>query len=165
MPDNSSKDAGVSRKPGVELGATEKMMVQLLQEDGRMATAEIARRLGISEPTVRKKLGQLLGDGAISVQAIARPMDIGYEISSYVGIETEWVLLNAVANALKKFPFIETISITAGPYHIIIKAHFESPSHQHDFLLHDLTKIKGIKNTYSFLIFQDIKNSVAPCLE
>ncbi|EYR78184.1 transcriptional regulator [Shinella sp. DD12] len=155
----------VSKSQTPPLGATEKMIIQLLQEDGRMATVEIARRLGISEPTVRKKLSQLLSDGTVSVRALANPADLGYEVSSFIGIATEWALLSSVAKSLRRFPFVENVSVTTGTYHIMLKANFETLSHMNDFLLKTLPEIEGIRDTYSFIILQNVKNTVLPLLE
>lgn len=145
-----------------ELANTEKRLIELLQEDGRMPTTELARRLGISEPTVRKKLNQLLGDGIVNIRASADPALLGYEVSAFVGIDTEWAAISAVATVLKEFSFIEHVSITTGTYDIIIKASFRNLRHLHDFLLKDLTSIEGVKDSYSYIILQNEKNTSLP---
>src|SRR5690242_9614783 len=45
-----------------QLDDVERRMVVELQHDGRITTQEIARRVGISETTARKKLRRLIGE-------------------------------------------------------------------------------------------------------
>ena len=47
----------------------------------------------------------------------------------------------------------------------MLKANFETLSHMNDFLLKTLPEIEGIKDTYSFIILQNVKNTVLPLLE
>lgn len=53
-------------------------IIELLQEDGRMAYAQIASTLGVSEGAVRNRVRQLLNDNVISIQAEALPSAFGY---------------------------------------------------------------------------------------
>lgn len=140
------------------LASTERAIVRLLQEDGRLSTAEIARRLGVSEPTIRKKLNQLLESSTIRVRAVADPVALGYEAAAYVGVDVERSAIPEVAAVLAAFPFVESVAVTSGPYDIIIKACFETLSDLYEFLLVELATVEGIKDTHSFMILHNEKN-------
>ena len=62
-------------------------MVELLQLDGRLSIASLARDLGVTEVTARRKLKRLLDDGIIQVVATVDPFDVGYESPVIVGNE------------------------------------------------------------------------------
>jgi len=62
-----------------KLDSTERAMVELLQQDGRLTITQMARSLGVTEVTARRKLKRLLGDGIIRVVATVDPFDVGYE--------------------------------------------------------------------------------------
>src|SRR5206468_12513091 len=68
-----------SRSRRHQLDASERRMVELLQRDGRLRVAVLARDLGVTEVTARKKLKRLLGDGIIRIVATVDPFDVGYE--------------------------------------------------------------------------------------
>lgn len=123
-----------------------------------MSTAEIARRLVISEPTVRKKLGQLTQDGRIRIRAAADPVDLGYEASAFIGIDVERDAIRKVAKVLQQYPFVDSVAVTTGPYDLIIKACFETLRDLYDFLLIELASVEGIKDSNSLMILQNIKN-------
>lgn len=141
-----------------KLDRSEKLIIRLLQEDGRMSTAEMARRLGISEPTVRKKLGQLTQQGRVRIRATADPVELGYEASAFIGIDVERNAIVKVANVLKQYPFVDSVAVTTGPYDLIIKACFTTLQDLYDFILVELAAVEGIKDTNSLMILNSIKS-------
>lgn len=123
-----------------------------------MATAEMARRLGISEPTVRKKLGQLTQEGRVRIRATADPVDLGYEASAFIGIDVERDAIVKVAKVLQQYSFVDSVAVTTGPYDLIIKACFQTLRDLYDFILVELAAVEGIKDSNSLMILQNIKN-------
>ncbi|MFN2232971.1 MAG: Lrp/AsnC family transcriptional regulator, partial [Anaerolineales bacterium] len=56
-------------------------IITLLNEDGRMPSAEIARKLGnVSARTVTNRINALTENGVISVRAIVDPVKVGYGV-------------------------------------------------------------------------------------
>ncbi|MDR6759170.1 Lrp/AsnC family transcriptional regulator for asnA, asnC and gidA [Mycoplana sp. BE70] len=135
----------------------EKGIVRLLQEDGRMSTVELARRLQVSEPTARKKLNRILNDGIVKVRAVASPVDLGYTTPVYIGLVVERAKLNEVAEAVARYDFVESVTISTGPYDVTIKAGFVSASDVYKFLFEELIKHDGIRDSDTTFIFRDIK--------
>jgi len=133
------------------------MIVRLLQEDGRMSTAEMARRIGVSEPTVRKKLARLQGEKVIRITAIADPIDLGYEAPTYIGLDVERAKIGEVAAVIARYPTVSSVAVATGPYDIIIEAAFESIPKLYDFVLRELAKHKAIKDSHSFIVLQRYK--------
>ena len=147
--------ATAKRRP---LDPTEKRIVRLLQEDGRMSTAEIARRLGISEPTARKRLAQIQAEGLIRIRVSAEPADLGFEASAFIGIDVERAALGRVAETLKAYAFVDSVAVTTGPYDLMIKACFETLRDLYDFIFIELAAVEGIKDSHSFMVLHTFKN-------
>ena len=57
-----------------KLDRVDRMMVSLLQKDGRMPIVSIAKELGISETTARSRLKRLITDAVIKVIAVSNPI-------------------------------------------------------------------------------------------
>lgn len=123
-----------------------------------MSTAEMARRLSISEPTVRKKLTQLTQEGRVRIRATADPVDLGYQASAFIGIDVERNAIIKVAKVLQQYDFVDSVAVTSGPYDLIIKACFETLGDLYDFILVELAAVDGIKDSNSLMILQNIKN-------
>ena len=57
---------------------TDKQIIELLQQDGRMDDVEIARKIGISHDTVKRRRNKLEDSGYIRIQANINPRKLGY---------------------------------------------------------------------------------------
>ena len=51
----------------------DRQIITILEKDGRAANATIAREVGVSEGTVRRRLKRLIGDEIIKVMAFPDP--------------------------------------------------------------------------------------------
>jgi Lrp/AsnC family transcriptional regulator, regulator for asnA, asnC and gidA len=72
-----------------DLDAIDVAIIRMLQESGRRTNAEIARTQGVSEPTIRKRIDRMIGDGIIKVVAVLNPRTTGYEMDVLIGIRVE----------------------------------------------------------------------------
>jgi Lrp/AsnC family transcriptional regulator, regulator for asnA, asnC and gidA len=141
-----------------KLDRVEKQIVRLLQRDGRMATSEIARECGVSEPTARRKLARLLDDKVISIRAVADPIVLGYATPAYIGLDVERSKIEKVSKFLSHYPMIESVAVVTGPHDVLVKAAFDSAAELYDFVLKELTKADGIKDSNSFLVLKSFKH-------
>lgn len=139
------------------LGETERQIVLLLQEDGRMSTSEMARRIGVSEPTVRRKLTYLLDSGTVQIRAVSNPVSLGFEASAIIGVDVKRDNIGHVAEVLKQFSFVESVAVTTGPYDLMIQACFKNLRELYDFILVELASVEGIEDSHSFMILKHEK--------
>jgi Lrp/AsnC family transcriptional regulator for asnA, asnC and gidA len=85
------------RRLSSQIDEIDARIVTILQEDGRSPNTEIARRLGLAEGTVRKRVARLLRDKVMQVGAWADPLKIGYQVHVILEIETDLRLLDVAA--------------------------------------------------------------------
>ena len=67
-----------------DLDQLDLMIIKELQIDGRQTNTELARKLSVSRTTVRSKLQRLLDEHVISINAVANPPLLGYEIMATI---------------------------------------------------------------------------------
>ena len=79
--------AGQTERIGHEVGVTvhiddiDRRIIELLQEDGRMSSLSISRRLGgLSDRAVRYRIDRLMKNQVVSVAAVVNPEAIGLPI-------------------------------------------------------------------------------------
>src|SRR5712692_7726192 len=68
---------GVNGRTLQDLDAVDLCIIALLQENGRYSNIEMARIIGCSEPTVRKRMEKLVTDGILKVTAVLNPRKTG----------------------------------------------------------------------------------------
>ena len=61
-------------------------IIRLLQKDGRIANTDIAKKVGISEATVRSRLDRLVKENYIQIVAVSNPMKLGFKIVGNIRI-------------------------------------------------------------------------------
>ena len=76
-------------------------IIKILQQDGRTPNTEIAKKLGINEATVRKRLQRLIKEKTIKVIAMGGGLG-GGGLAGSISIKAEFKKLNHVKNELKK---------------------------------------------------------------
>jgi Lrp/AsnC family transcriptional regulator for asnA, asnC and gidA len=62
-------------------------LIDRLQRDGRMAFSEIAQQLGVSEGTVRNRVGAMKSGGALRIVAITDPGVSEYRTEAMIGLK------------------------------------------------------------------------------
>jgi len=75
QPDKSSPDDALNRS-----------IISMLQRDGRMAYSEIAQELGVSEGTIRNRVGSMKQAGMLRIVAIADPVVAEYKTDAMLGV-------------------------------------------------------------------------------
>ena len=122
----------------------DRRIVGLLQESGRQSNSAIARKLGISEGTVRKRLDWLLKEGVLQISAVLNPLKFDYPIVAVIGIHAEPSKIEDVGRSLQAFSEFRFIGLTTGAYDFVTEAWFHSLDELREFLTRRLHKVEGI---------------------
>jgi Lrp/AsnC family transcriptional regulator for asnA, asnC and gidA len=141
-------------KPYDEL---DRQIIALLQEDGRRPNTEIAQQLGVTETTVRKRIGRLVSESLIKVVAVPSPEVTGMTMSAIVGITVEMDTYESVAAALEAMPQTRYVGYSTGPYDLIIELFFRSHEELLGLLSKKLARIPGIVKTDTSVILKVTK--------
>jgi Lrp/AsnC family transcriptional regulator for asnA, asnC and gidA len=128
-------------------------IIALLNEDGRIPSAEIARRLGnVSARTVTSRIEVLVREGIINIRAIVNPETVGYGVLADVFIETEPGRLREVAEGVAEFPQVSYVACATGNTDVIISLRARNIEELFNFVNETLGKIPGVRRTHSYLL-------------
>jgi len=105
--------------PVVTLDGLDRRIINELQDDGRQAFTTIARRLKVSEATVRKRVNRLLSKGAMQIVAAVDPLALGY-VRAEIGIRVRGASLLKVSKRLEAVPEVSYIELVLGSYDLSI---------------------------------------------
>ncbi|MCF8069490.1 MAG: Lrp/AsnC family transcriptional regulator [Desulfobacterales bacterium] len=84
-----------------KIDKTDTEIIKILQKDGRTPNTEIAKKLGLNEATVRKRLQRLIKDKTITIVAMGTGLGAG-GIAGSMSIHADFKKLEHVKNELKK---------------------------------------------------------------
>jgi Lrp/AsnC family transcriptional regulator for asnA, asnC and gidA len=138
---------------------TDWKIITLLNEDGRMPSAEIARRLGnVSARTVTNRIEALTGKGIINIRAIVNPETVGYGVLADVFIEVEPGRLREVAEGVAELPQVSYVACATGDSDVSISVRARNIEELFNFVTEKLGKIPGVRRTQSYILPLKIKD-------
>ncbi len=134
-------------------------IIALLNEDGRMPSAEIARKLGdVSARTITNRINALTENGIINVRAVVNPETVGYGVMADVFVEVEPGRVREVAELAAEFPQSSYVACSTGECDVSISLRVRSIEELFEFVTDKLGKIPGVRRTQSFLLPVKIKD-------
>ena len=140
----------------------DRTIIEILQKDGRASHAKMARGLGVSEGTVRRRLTKLLDGGVIRVVAVAEPEQLGYHTSAFIGLQADPARVESVATQLADLPETEHVAITTGSFDIFVWVNVASSEALAAFLHHKVGTIEGVRRTETFVSLETRKRAPGP---
>ena len=152
--DLRSPARGSTRRTLADVDEYDRSIVRLLQEDGRISNASIARTIGTSEPTVRKRIERLVADRIIKVTAVINPANSGYNVDILMGIRTKPGLALQVGGQLGQYEQVLYLGYTTGRFDIIANMLFRSDDELFEFFSDTVSNISGIVTTESFTVMR-----------
>ncbi len=132
-------------------------IVTHLQQDGSSTNAGIARLVGVSEETVRRRLNKLTHDGFVKVVAIPDARKMGFQSQVIIGMQTDADQVDEVAEALAEMHEITWVSVTTGSYDIFAWATLRSSDALSEFLRKRVGKITGVRKMETFFTLTTCK--------
>jgi Lrp/AsnC family transcriptional regulator for asnA, asnC and gidA len=140
----------------------DRKIIGILQQDGRASNAKIARQLGVSEGTIRRRLKRLIEDEAIQVLALPEPSKLGYGTEAIVGLQVDPGMIEDVAAALASVPEALNVSVTTGAFDLFAWVALPSSEELHSFLLAVVGNIPGVRRSETFVIMSVKKRTFSP---
>jgi Lrp/AsnC family transcriptional regulator, regulator for asnA, asnC and gidA len=153
MGERDLKDANFGLDP------VDRVIIGLLQKNGRLSNSAIARQLGVSEPTVRRRIKHLLATEQLRILAVPSPHAAGLTLSAVLNLSCELKHLDAIVETLVSFPELRYVVYTTGPYDLVCEGFFYSHQHLLDFLTKKIAAIEGIARTETSVVLKNAKFS------
>ena len=129
----------------------DRKIIQILQGNGRASNARIAREVGVSEGTVRRRLKTLVSDGYIKVVALPDPEVMGYDTEALVGIQVDPDKIDEVASTLVELKESSWVSVTTGSFDIFCWVTLPTSEELGNFLKAVVGTIVGVRRTETFV--------------
>jgi len=126
-------------------------VIGLLQVDGRASNANIARELGVSEGTVRRRLWRLIHEDVIKITAVPNLEKLGYATTALIGLKTQPGKADDVAEALARIEEVHYVAVTTGAYDVFLWVGLGSAESLGTFLHTKIAATEGMQRTETFV--------------
>ncbi len=129
-----------------------------LQTDGRRPFTTIARDLGVSEASVRQRVGRLVRSNIIQIVAVSSPLDLGL-MWAQVHLRVKGDRIESVAQAVADLPRVDYVSICAGDFDIIAGVVADDREGLVEVLVNQIRAIPGIEQADVVLQLKVLKDN------
>ena len=130
---------------------TDFRIVQELQENGRRTYREIAKKLRVSDGTVRIRTERMLEKGLIKIKALVNPFQFEHHVCALVGINLERRGHKRKMEQISKLKGVVSVMNTTGRYDLFAELFVKSQKELMDFLVNEISKVDGIQATETFV--------------
>ena len=128
---------------------------------GAVPNNTIARKLGVSEGTVRARLKRLKEAGILQIRALINPDVLSNKQLVIVAVRVaESKLLERKAEELARLENVLSVSIASGRYDLIAEVLVDSNRGLVRFLTEELSTIEGILASESFIMLKSYNKYV-----
>jgi Lrp/AsnC family transcriptional regulator for asnA, asnC and gidA len=133
---------------------TNRKIVDLLMEDGRMAAAEIARRIGggISERVVRYRINRLVDEKVIQIRPIVNPQAFGLTTRADVVLEVESDAIMDVARKAMEYECVSYAACSIGEMDVSIQVVGKDTAEIYQFVTEVIGKMPGVRKTTTSIV-------------
>ncbi len=131
-----------------------RQIVELLMEDGRMAAAEIARRMGggISERVVRYRINRMIDEKIIQICPIVNPQAFGLTTRADVVLEVKSDAIMEVAHRAAEYECVSYSACSIGEKDVSIQVVGKDTAEIYRFVTEVIGKMPGVRKTTTSIV-------------
>ena len=136
-----------------KIDKTDLAIINLLMEDGRMPSAEIARRVGnLSERVARYRIEHLIREGVIKVSAIANPHAVGFKVVADVLLEVDSDSILEVARKMTEFDCVSYVACAIGETDVSVQVVARDTTEVYRLITEVIGKVPGVRKTVTSIV-------------
>jgi Lrp/AsnC family leucine-responsive transcriptional regulator len=128
-------------------------ILRLLQQDGRISNTDLAQQVGLTPPTVLRRVKLLEERGYIrGYTALLDPLQVGLPVTGFIFVETvAGCDLDDLAGWLAQLPEVQEAHRVIGQWCFLLKVRTRTPQHLEELLHRTLRQHHGIRRTETTL--------------
>ncbi|MGR4010065.1 Lrp/AsnC family transcriptional regulator [Leucobacter sp. 1207-22] len=127
----------------VALEGPDRMIIEALERDGRTGVAELAQLAGVTEPTARKRLGDLQERGAFTTRVLVDAARLGFAVETCVRITCAPGQVTELGSLIAALPESRYVAQLLGEHALVVHFAARDLPHVRELLDGDWTRRAG----------------------
>jgi len=150
--DPGSPEGELERLDKVDLA-----LIGALEEDGRTAYRDLARRFGISESGARRRVRRMVDSGLLRVVGVTDVVALGF-IRAEIGIRVKGRSIKDVAQRLSELREVDWVGICIGPVDIVVNVICADHASLVELIDREVRTAPGVEVVETTVIVQVVKD-------
>jgi len=126
-------------------------IIEELQVNGRESYKSIARKLGVSDGTVRLRTERMIRAGYLRISASVNPLFFENTVTALVGINLDRRADRALMEQISALPGVQSVINATGRYDLMVEVSVSTRRGLRKFLVDGLSDIGGVIASESFV--------------
>jgi Lrp/AsnC family leucine-responsive transcriptional regulator len=142
-----------------KLDSTDLRILALVQRDGKLAQAEIAKRVGLSTAAVNERLKKLEKAGVIRrYAALVDPAAVGAALTAFVEVFIEHPRHETTfIERMLGLDEVQECHYVTGEFSLLLKIRVRDVEALQELLLHRLNCLEGVRQTRTLIVLSTLK--------
>lgn len=136
----------------IPLDATDRLLVEALQKDGRASYADLAELVGLSPAATRLRVQRLLDSGVVKVVGVTDPLALGYPVMAALGVRVERNV-RSVADRIAEIEGVIYVVFTSGSFDLLVEVLCEDSARLLTVIDDEIRSIPDVSRVESFTYF------------
>ena len=133
-------------------------IIEILQGNSRTPYLEIARRLRVSEATIRKRVKALEENVIIkNYTVLIDPSKIGYDSTAIIGFDVEPSKLLEVAQKMTELEEVKCVATSSGDHMIMTEIWAKNGKELSQIISKKIGSIRGVKRICPAIVLEKLK--------
>lgn len=146
-----------------ELDRTDRLMLAILQREGRITNLELSDRIGLSPTATSERMRRLLKEGLVTgFGAWLDPHRLGYGLLIFVEVlldKTTPDVFDRFSMAVNRAPEVLECHMVAGGFDYLVKTRVRDMAAYRDFLGKVLLGLPGVRETRTYAVMEEVKTN------
>lgn len=142
------------------LDLTDRRLLELLQQNARMTTQELAEQLNLTATPVARRWRRLEDEGYIrGYTALVDPRRLGFAVTAYVSVRlraNEWKTAEAFEREVQQLEQVMECCVVTGSSDYLLRVIARDLPDYERFLKHELATIAAVSSLDSTLVLNQI---------
>ena len=152
-------------KTVTDLDRTDRRILNTLQNNGRIANVDLAREVNLTPTPCLERVKRLEREGFITrYVALLDPVKANAALCAYIEVQLTSTTTEAISQFNQQMMNLDEVlecQMVAGGFDYLIKIRVADMQHYQRFLGEKLSAIKGISQTHTYVVIEDVKSQTA----
>ena len=139
----------------------DRKILELLQKNGRISNAELARELSVAPSTMLERIRRLESSGVIqSYRAVINPETLGYGVSSFIAVTLERhedYLIKQFEDDVRSVPNIKSCHHLTGRFDYLLQVAAYDLKHLGELIKTRIASLSRVGKVETFLVLSEVK--------
>jgi Lrp/AsnC family transcriptional regulator for asnA, asnC and gidA len=132
-------------------------ILNILEKNSRIPFVKIARKLGVTDTAIRKRVEKMEERGVIKNYTLeVDPRKLGFQVNTLIGIDTEPEYYISMIEKLKRLEKVRNLYSSTGDHMIMMKCWFRTSEELTEFVK-KLESTQGVTRVCPAIILERIK--------